>query len=367
MAKMTQWTLRYGVAAVAVATAIVFLLIPEIGKGLASIVFLAVLIAAWYGGLGPGLLATGLIAAVAIVNLVFGPDYTHGAGDLDRPVRGWRGADNLAGRSPARLTPAGSKPASGWLTAVLNSIGDAVIATDEQGRVTFLNPVARSLTGWDSNEAVGESLTDVFRIVTEDTHEPIENPVDRVLRDDVVVGLSNHTILIAKDGMERPIDDSGAPIKEKGGATTGVVLVFRDIAERKRLEHELRRRLEDLAEAGRRKDEFLAMLAHELRNPLAAISTAAQLSTMSTTQDQIAWSMDVINRQIKQLARLIDDLFDVSRITRGRSGFAKSPGRCRGHPERRRIGAAAPGGAAAPAHDFSRRGKLARRSRPATT
>ncbi len=324
MAKMTRWTLRYGVAILAVATTIVFLSLPEIGKGLASIVYLAVIIAAWYGGLGPGLFATGLIAAVAIVILVFGPDYAParvvsivlfvGGGVLITLLVEALHASRRRVETSER-----------WLTAVLNSIGDAVIATDERGRVTFLNPVARSLTGWESNEAVGESLTDVFRVVTEDTHEPIENPVDRVLRDDVVVGLSNHTILIAKDGIERPIDDSGAPIKEKDGATTGVVLVFRDIAERKRLEHELRRRLEDLAEAGRRKDEFLAMLAHELRNPLAAISTAAQLSTMSTTEDQSAWSMDVINRQVKQLARLIDDLFDVSRITRGRVRLRKEP------------------------------------------
>jgi PAS domain S-box-containing protein len=324
MAKMTQWTLRYGVALVAVATALVLLSIPEIGKGLVSVVFLAVLIAAWYGGLGPGLLATGLIAAVATVNLVFGPDYAP-ARVLSIVLFVGGGVLITLLVEALHASRRRVETSERWLTAVLNSIGDAVIATDAQGRVTFLNPVARNLTGWESNEAVGESLTDVFRIVTEDTHEPIENPVERVLRDDDVVGLANQTILIAKDGMERPIDDSGAPIKEKGGATTGVVLVFRDIAERKRLEQELRRRLEDLAEAGRRKDEFLAMLAHELRNPLAAISTAAQLSAMSGAEDQIAWSMDVINRQVRQLARLIDDLFDVSRITRGRIRLRKEP------------------------------------------
>ena len=198
-----------------------------------------------------------------------------------------------------------------------------MIATDAQGRVTFLNPVARTLTGWEPEEAAGKSLTNVFQTVSEDSRQPALDPVARVLREDIVVGLANHTILIAKDGTERPIDDSGAPIKEKGGATTGVVLVFRDVTERKRLELELQRRLAELAETDRRKDEFLAMLAHELRNPLAAISTAVQLSALSSADDQIDWPMAVINRQVKHLSRLIDDLFDASRITRGKIRLRK--------------------------------------------
>jgi len=99
--------------------------------------------------------------------------------------------------------------------------------------------------------------------------------------------------------------------------------IIRDITERKRLERELHKRVAELAEIGDRKDEFLAMLAHELRNPLAAITTAVQLSTMSGVQDQINWSMEVINRQVKHLTRLIDDLLDVSRITRGKVQLRK--------------------------------------------
>ena len=101
---------------------------------------------------------------------------------------------------------------------------------------------------------------------------------------------------------------------------TGIV---RDITERKRLEQELRSRLAELAENDRRKDEFLAMLAHELRNPLAAISTAVQLTAPFGDSEQSEWSMEVINRQIKHLARLIDDLLDVSRITRGKIRLRK--------------------------------------------
>jgi PAS domain S-box-containing protein len=322
MAKMTRWPFRYGVAVLAVATTLAFLAMPEIGKGLASIVFLAVLIAAWYGGLGPGLLATGLIGAIAVLLMLIERDRTPsrvvaivlfvGGGVLITLL-----VEAL--HSSRRRVEISER----WLTAVLNSIGDAVIATDDLGRVTFLNPVARALTGWESDEAVGKSLANVFQIVSEDNRQPVENPVARVLRENVVVGLSNHTILIAKNGTERPIDDSGAPIKEKGGATTGVVLVFRDITERKHLERELRRRLTELAEADRRKDEFLAMLAHELRNPLAAISSAVQLSALTSEADQIDWSVDVMNRQIKHLSRLIEDLFDVSRITRGKIRLRK--------------------------------------------
>ena len=323
MAKMTRWTRRYGVAVLAVATTIAFLSLPEIvGKGLGSIVFLAVLIAAWYGGVGPGLLATALIALIAAVLVVVGPEIT---ASRVIPIVLFVGGGVLIAFSVEALHASRRRVevSERWLTAVLNSIGDAVIATDAQGRVTFLNPVARDLTGWQSDEAVGKSLANVFQIVSEDARKPVENPVERVLREDTVVGLSNHTVLIDRNGTERPIDDSGAPIKEKGGATSGVVLVFRDITERKRLEQELRRRLAELADADRRKDEFLAMLAHELRNPLAAISSAVELSALTNAADQIAWSKDVINRQIKHLSRLIEDLFDVSRITRGKIRLRK--------------------------------------------
>ena len=99
------------------------------------------------------------------------------------------------------------------LRTTLASIGDAVITTDTEGRVTYLNAVAESLTGWTNAEAVGQPLDAVFRIVNEQTRQPVENPATRALREGVVVGLANHTVLIAKDGTERPIDDSAAPIR----------------------------------------------------------------------------------------------------------------------------------------------------------
>ena len=110
----------------------------------------------------------------------------------------------------------------------LKAIGDAVIVTDEQGIVELLNPIAETLTGWSSDEACGKPLREIFRIVNEETREKVEDPVIKVLREGLVIGLANHTLLIAIDGTERPIADSGAPIFNDEGTITGVVLVFRD-------------------------------------------------------------------------------------------------------------------------------------------
>ncbi len=127
-----------------------------------------------------------------------------------------------------------------WLRVTLESIGDAVITTGVDGKITFLNPVAQELTGWSTLEAKGTPLDQVFRIVNEETRLPVENPADRAFREGVVVGLANHTLLIAKDGIERPIDDSAAPIRNAAGKVAGVVLVFRDITERRRQELEIK-------------------------------------------------------------------------------------------------------------------------------
>jgi PAS domain S-box-containing protein len=197
------------------------------------------------------------------------------------------------------------------LQTTLASIGDGVITTDRDGRVTFLNAIAESLTGWSHAEARGVALTRVFIIVNEATRAPVENPAMRALKEGVVVGLANHTVLISKDGSERPIDDSAAPIRVRD-EIFGCVLVFRDVTERARLDAELRN-------ADRRKDEFLATLAHELRNPLAPISNALFVlghegATLAAAQSARA----TMQRQVKQMVRLIDDLLDVSRIRLGK-------------------------------------------------
>ena len=123
----------------------------------------------------------------------------------------------------------------------LGSIGDAVIATDTEGRVTFVNPVAEQLTGWPMDAARGRPLEEIFHIVNEATRHRVENPALRALKEGVIVGLANHTILIARDGAERPLDDSAAPIRGAHGQIIGAVLVFRDITEKKLAEQAIRR------------------------------------------------------------------------------------------------------------------------------
>jgi PAS domain S-box-containing protein len=345
------------------------------------------------------------------------------------------------------------------LKAALVSIGDGVIVTDIQGRVNFLNTVAETLTGWTQAEAAGRNLIEVFQIVNETTRETVDNPSLRALREGKVVDLANHTILISKNGVEWPIDDSAAPITTEQGQVSGSVLVFREISQRKvqqasllqqtaalqsanvrmnelvaelkdseelfhsmvdsipqlawmtrpdghiywynrrwyeytgctpeqmegwgwqsvqdpaelprvltnwkaalaaghawedtfplrRHDGEMRWHLsraeplrndqgdivrwfgtntditerlameQALREADHRKDEFLATLAHELRNPIAPISNALQVwPLVENDREEVEKLRAIMDRQIRQMTRLIDDLLDVSRITRGK-------------------------------------------------
>ncbi len=431
-----------GYLAAFVATAIVllvrrFVLADLFGPDAPLYLFLfAVVASAWFGGLKAGLLATGLgalagtyilivrdgwfIAATGdrlrlIVFLLSGVTISWFAESMHRS-REW--ADRQ--RESLRIT--------------LDSIGDAVIATDAEGRITSLNPVAETLTGWTRAEALGRPLQEVFHIVSEWTLERLEDPVKHVLAEGRIIGLANHTLLIARDGTERPIDDSASPIKDAEGTILGVVLIFRDMSERKRaertrlqlaaivessddaiigmdlegiirswnrgaeqlygytaeeivgkplsllippdhpdelptllerlrsgerIEHfetvrvckdgrrvyvslsispikdeserivgaskiarditERKRLYEQLQEADRRKDEFLAILAHELRNPLAPIRNALQIIRLAgDNKASVEKAAVVMERQLQQMVRLIDDLMDVTRIARNK-------------------------------------------------
>jgi PAS domain S-box-containing protein len=127
-----------------------------------------------------------------------------------------------------------------WFEVTLSSIGDAVITADIEGKVTFLNPVAESMTGWNVSDARGKPLTGVFRIVNEYTRAPVDNPIARVLQTGRTVGLANHTALISKDGRMIAIEDSAAPIRDADGNITGAVMVFHDVSDRRRAEEALR-------------------------------------------------------------------------------------------------------------------------------
>jgi PAS domain S-box-containing protein len=418
------------VAILAVGAALALTAIPQIGRGLVGLLFLAVFVSAADGGIGPGLFATGLITLLAGFGPLLGESHIPPWRVVVILVLAAGGVFITLVVEALRAARSRAEGSEQWLTTVLTSIGDAVIATDAQGRVTFINPVARILTGWGA-EAVGQPLEEIFRLVIEDTGAPVENPVERVLREGVL-GLASHTVLIARDGTQRPIEASGAAAKDQERAITGIVLVFRDVTERRRSEDiqarlaaivessddailsrdldgiitswnagaerlfgysaeeavgrsigflippdiqdeepkiparirqghrvdqsETRRRRKDgtvidvsstdspirdtqgaiigaskivrditekkrgeqqLKDEARRKDEFLAMLAHELRNPLASIRSAVEILEMPRAQNHIAWAKEVIARQVSHLAHLLDDLLDVSRITRG--------------------------------------------------
>ena len=211
------------------------------------------------------------------------------------------------------------------LRVTLASIGDGVITTDTSGRVVFLNGEAETLTGWKSDDAKGKPLARVFRIVSEETRQPVENPAARALRDGMVVGPGNHSLLIGRDGAERPIDDCAAPIRDLDDRVAGVVLVFRDVTEDRASTNQLRKLATELSEADRRKNEFLAMLAHEIRNPLAAIrNSVAVLKLAGRAAETSVAAQETIDRQMAHLVRLVEDLLDVSRISRGRLALRQS-------------------------------------------
>jgi PAS domain S-box-containing protein len=238
MRPVTRSTLlRYGVAVLSVALAIVLMmgLGPLAPRMPFAFFFAAVMLSSWFGGFGPGLLTT-LLGAIASAFFFVPPRYSFRIG-LEGSLQ--LGVFlivalfiNLLAAARARAQEEVRKNEQ-WLTATLKSIGDAVIATDAQSRVLFMNAVAQHLTGWKQEEARGRELKEVFQIINEDSRRKVESPVARVIREGSVVGLANHTLLIAKDGQEVPIDDSGAPIRDEHGEVAGVVLVFRDITERK--------------------------------------------------------------------------------------------------------------------------------------
>jgi PAS domain S-box-containing protein len=442
----SQPWLHYLVALGVLTAAVVLRLLfdPVLGDRLPLVtLYGAVAFAVWLGGWGPAVLI--MVLGYAVTDLLFSaPRFRL---DLLDPaalvglaayllscgiIIGFGEAMRRA-RQAERRSALDANRRREQLSVTLESIGDAVIATDRAGRVTFLNPVAAQLTGWKQDDAAGVPLPDVFRIVNEHTRQPVENPAERALATGQVVGLANHTALIARDGTEHAIGDSAAPIRDKDGTVTGVILVFRDVGERRQQQIALRQlaaivessadaiiannlegivtswnpaaeqlygytaqemlgrpkaalippdRADELAhvleaarsgrrvgpyeterlrkdgsridvsitaspfrddaaeivgvatiarditerkrseaalrEADRRKDEFLATLAHELRNPLAALSNALHALRLGKDAALQEGARRVMERQLTHLVRLVDDLLDVSRITTGK-------------------------------------------------
>jgi PAS domain S-box-containing protein len=194
------------------------------------------------------------------------------------------------------------------LSATLYSIGDGVLATDDQGRITRINRVAEQLTGWEAREAIGRPLEEVFHIVDEETRERAANPVERVLAEGAVVGLANRTMLIARDGAERPIADSGAPIRTADGETRGAVVVFRDVSKERLAEAELRL----TQEAVRRSEENLRATLYSIGDGVLATDEKARVTRINPVAERLTgWT------EKEALGHPIDEVFHIiNEITR---------------------------------------------------
>jgi PAS domain S-box-containing protein len=177
----------------------------------------------------------------------------------------------------------------------LASIGDAVITTDTQAKITFLNPVAEAMTGWKSDEAIGQPLEKVFNIINEQTRQPAPNPVSRVLREGVVVGLANHTALIGRDGKETAIDDSAAPIRAETGKISGVVMVFHDVTEQRKAENALRQ-----------SNQLLSEVRDELEKRVQERTTELETANESL-RDLSARLLHLQDEERRRLARELHD------------------------------------------------------------
>ena len=227
------------IAALAAAVLIRWLLDPVIGDSLPVVtLFGAVAAAVWVGGVLPAT-AAAILGYLACAYL-FIPPRGEIVFDVPRVVglAAYLFTCSLiiAIGEAMRRAQARERERSDLLRITLASIGDAVITTDNEGRVTYLNAVAESLTGWRQEDATGQPLDTVFRALDEQTRKPIESPATRALREGTVVSLANHTLLVGRDGAERPVDDSAAPIRDELGRVSGCVLIFRDVSERRRLE-----------------------------------------------------------------------------------------------------------------------------------
>jgi PAS domain S-box-containing protein len=226
--------------------------------------FAAVAFATWYSGRGPGAFAL-LTGAASAAFFIIPPRYSFIIELLEHQVslalfcllsavliaivnslrnarqraeaQQWELEKEIERRHAAEQSLAGREQ---LLRVTLSSIGDAVITTDANANVTSLNPIAEALTGWSALDAVGQPLEAIFKIVNETGRQTVENPAIRALKEGTVIGLTNHTILISKNGAERLIDDSAAPIRDHDGTILGAVLVFRDVTQRRQSELMLR-------------------------------------------------------------------------------------------------------------------------------
>ncbi|MCU1329865.1 MAG: domain S-box [Bryobacterales bacterium] len=210
------------------------------------------------------------------------------------------------------------------LRITLSSIGDAVVSTDADGRVTFMNPEAEKLSGWYEDDARGKAIDEVTVMVREDTTIRIENPVLHALRTGEVVGLANHTSLLSKDGRCIAIDDSAAPIRDDRGVVVGGVLIFRDISKQRATQKKLteaqalaQAMIDELKRSNEDLSQFAAVASHDLRSPLNNVMQFAQLIDLRYG-DRLGDGRDLMNHLIaaaRRMSALIEDLLRYAKFT----------------------------------------------------
>jgi len=216
-------------------------------------------------------------------------------------IAGYLAMNNITERKLAEEASAAEKER---LAVTLRSIGDGVITTDMQGRIVIMNKVAEELCGWKQDEAQGMPISSVFNIINENTRDPHDNPVERVLASGEITELANHTLLISRDGTERVIADSGAPIKDKDSKTIGVVLVFRDMTEKQKLNETIQRtqKLESLG-------ILAGGIAHDFNNLMGGIFGYIDLANEESDKGKVSLylqkAMNTIDRARALTAQLL--------------------------------------------------------------
>jgi PAS domain S-box-containing protein len=206
------------------------------------------------------------------------------------------------------------------LATLLNSMSDAVIATNEQGVVTFINPAAELLTGWQKADALDQPVTEILQIVDEVTETELENPVEKVLREQQVVYLGDFTSLITKEGQKVPIGDSASPIMRQSGKINGVVVVFWDMSERRQTEL-LEQALNKERELNELKSLFISTVSHEFRNPLSAIQSAVELIEIygtNLTETKRNTYLNRIKKAVISMKKLMEDVLFMGKSEAGK-------------------------------------------------
>lgn len=214
-----------------------------------------------------------------------------------------------------------------YLATLLHSMNDAVIATDERGLVTFMNPAAEALTGWREAEAFGKDSAEVLRLVNEVTDLPTDHPVAQVLKTQEVAFLSEFTSLVNRNGDRIPIGDSASPLQRQLEGIDGVVVVFWDMSAYRQSEL-LQKALEKEQELNQLKSQFVTTVSHEFRNPLAVILTAAELLDLrgaAVLDEKMKAYVQQIKTAVKQMKQLMEDVLGMGRVEAGRLRFAPAP------------------------------------------